>query len=249
MATCAFLRFGDLVRWHRTAAALSQEALAERAGASARAISDLERGVHQAPHLETVRLLADALGLGEQDRAGHLARGPPGGEFPRRHCANPSLATGSAATPSYAPDRPGGGDGSAVRPPGPRRCSPRDPHWSRQERGKPISALAVAAEAVRRYVEGVCFIDLSPITESDLVMPSIAAAFGLRATSDTSLQEAVIGYLRERRLLLALDNCEQVLGAASNIATQLAAGPHLPSWPPAARRSMCASSGSFPCRR
>ena len=45
----------------RTAAALSQEELAERAGLSVRAVSDLERGVHQAPRLETVRLLADAL--------------------------------------------------------------------------------------------------------------------------------------------------------------------------------------------
>ena len=40
-------RVGELVRRHRTAAALSQEALAERAGLSVRAISDLERGVHQ----------------------------------------------------------------------------------------------------------------------------------------------------------------------------------------------------------
>src|SRR3954471_13296095 len=77
MATPDLPRFGALVRRHRTAAALSQEALAERAGVSARAISDLERGVHQAPHLETVRLLADALGLGEEDRAELLAVARP----------------------------------------------------------------------------------------------------------------------------------------------------------------------------
>src|SRR3954465_380464 len=56
---------GHLLRLLRTAAALSQEELAERTGLSVRAISDLERGVHQAPRLETVRLLADALGLAE----------------------------------------------------------------------------------------------------------------------------------------------------------------------------------------
>ena len=93
--------------------------------------------------------------------------------------------------------------------------------------GKTHLALAVAAEAMDRYPEGVCFVDLSPITDADLVMPAIAAAFGLRATSDTSLQETVIGRLRERRLLLVLDNCEQVLAVASTIAAQLAAGPHL----------------------
>src|SRR5215217_5368929 len=69
--------FGDLLRRHRTAAALSQEALAERAGVSARAISDLERGVHRAPRLETVRMLADALGLKADDRASLLAVAQP----------------------------------------------------------------------------------------------------------------------------------------------------------------------------
>ena len=43
--------FGDLLRQLRTAAALSQEELAERAGVSLRGISDLERGVRRAPHL------------------------------------------------------------------------------------------------------------------------------------------------------------------------------------------------------
>ena len=51
------------LRRHRMAAALSQEELAARAGLSARGISDLERGARMAPRLETVRLLADALGL------------------------------------------------------------------------------------------------------------------------------------------------------------------------------------------
>src|SRR5689334_13009867 len=62
------VQFADLLRQHRIAAALSQEALAERAGISARAVSDLERGVKQRPHLETVRMLADALDLTGSDR-------------------------------------------------------------------------------------------------------------------------------------------------------------------------------------
>src|SRR5215210_2977667 len=77
MATRAFLRFGDLVRRHRTAAALSQEALAERAGLSKRGISDLERGARLAPRFETVRLLADALALGDADRLALLAAARP----------------------------------------------------------------------------------------------------------------------------------------------------------------------------
>src|SRR5215207_5852974 len=70
--------FGDLLRRHRTAA-LSQEELAERAGVSVRALSDLERGVHRAPRLETVRMLAEALGLREDERAGLLTAARPEG--------------------------------------------------------------------------------------------------------------------------------------------------------------------------
>ena len=68
--------FGELLRRLRTTAALSQQELAERAGLSKRGISDLERGVHQAPRLKTVRLLADALALGKADRQALLAAAP-----------------------------------------------------------------------------------------------------------------------------------------------------------------------------
>jgi transcriptional regulator with XRE-family HTH domain len=56
-------KFGDLLRRHRLGAGLTQEELAERAGLSARAITDLERGVRRFPYFDTVARLADALGL------------------------------------------------------------------------------------------------------------------------------------------------------------------------------------------
>jgi transcriptional regulator with XRE-family HTH domain len=55
--------FGDLVRRARVAAGLSQEELAERAGISAHAVSDLERGLYRAPHRDTVERLGTALRL------------------------------------------------------------------------------------------------------------------------------------------------------------------------------------------
>lgn len=72
--------FGSLLRRHRTAAGLTQEALAERAGLSARGISDLERGERERPHFDTVELLAAALGLSDRDRAAFVAaaRAAPG---------------------------------------------------------------------------------------------------------------------------------------------------------------------------
>jgi transcriptional regulator with XRE-family HTH domain/tetratricopeptide (TPR) repeat protein len=69
--------FGPVLRRFRTAAALSQEALAERAGLSLRGVSDLERGVHRTPHLATIGMLADALALGPEDRQALLAAARP----------------------------------------------------------------------------------------------------------------------------------------------------------------------------
>jgi transcriptional regulator with XRE-family HTH domain len=60
---------GTLLRQHRLAAGLSQEQLAERAGLSRRGISDLERGARQTPYPDTLRRLADELGLTDSDRA------------------------------------------------------------------------------------------------------------------------------------------------------------------------------------
>src|SRR5438067_11512659 len=68
MAAHQPLAFGDLLRRYREAAGLTQEALAERARLSARAISDLERGVKHTPRHDTVALLAGVLQLSTQER-------------------------------------------------------------------------------------------------------------------------------------------------------------------------------------
>jgi transcriptional regulator with XRE-family HTH domain len=60
--------FGALLKRHRLTAGLTQEEMAERAGISARAVSDLERGGGRTPRLETVGLLAAGLGLSAEQR-------------------------------------------------------------------------------------------------------------------------------------------------------------------------------------
>ena len=72
------MSFSMLLRRLRSAASLSQEDLAERAGLSKRGISDLERGARLAPRPETVRMLADALELGDADRQALIAAARPG---------------------------------------------------------------------------------------------------------------------------------------------------------------------------
>src|SRR6187401_3440504 len=61
--------FAHTIRGYRLRAGLSQEELAERAGVSARAVSDMERGLRKNPRPETLRLLAEALALDTEDRA------------------------------------------------------------------------------------------------------------------------------------------------------------------------------------
>src|SRR5919205_1167579 len=75
---------GRLLRRFREAAGLSQEELAERAGLSARGVSDLERGLRRSPYPATIRRLALALELPSADRAMLLAaaHAPPGGATP-----------------------------------------------------------------------------------------------------------------------------------------------------------------------
>ena len=77
------------------------------------------------------------------------------------------------------------------------------------------------------FRDGICLIDLSPLTDAALVVPAIAAALGLRDKADESLSESLSRHLQDRHLLLVIDNCEQVLPAASDLATLLARSPHL----------------------
>ena len=107
--------FGDLLRRHRLAAGLSQEALAEQAGLSARGVSDLERGLHRTPQRETVRLLARALGLLGEDAAALE------GAISRRRGPGPPPAAPSDAGPAPAGGRtPEAGATAGTASPGAR---------------------------------------------------------------------------------------------------------------------------------
>src|SRR5919202_5569416 len=61
--------FGELLKRYRVAAGLTQAQLAERAGLSERAMSDLERGARRVPQRATLQLLAEALGLAGAEQA------------------------------------------------------------------------------------------------------------------------------------------------------------------------------------
>ncbi|MEM8531352.1 MAG: tetratricopeptide repeat protein [Chloroflexota bacterium] len=76
--------------------------------------------------------------------------------------------------------------------------------------GKTRLALEMAPNLMSQFPDGIWWIDVAAITEAPLVAQSIALILGLREKSDTTLIETIIDYLRTRRVLLVLDNCEHV---------------------------------------
>ncbi len=93
--------------------------------------------------------------------------------------------------------------------------------------GKTRLALQAAAEMVEAFADGVWFVGLAPLSDPALIPAAIAAALGVREEGGRSLQEALSDFLREKRLLLVLDNFEQVLAAASVVGALLPAAPGL----------------------
>jgi hypothetical protein len=92
--------------------------------------------------------------------------------------------------------------------------------------GKTRIALEVAAGQVDQHDHGVWFVDLAPISDGALVPQRVAEAINVRVTDEESALEAVARALRDRRSLLILDNCEQVLEAsAKSVQGILAAAP------------------------
>ncbi|MGO8656191.1 transcriptional regulator, partial [Rhizobium ruizarguesonis] len=68
--------------------------------------------------------------------------------------------------------------------------------------------------------DGVCFVDLAAIDSPQLVAPAIAFACGLNSNL-VNILAGLVEMLRDRELLLVLDNCEHVLNAAATVADHL----------------------------
>jgi predicted ATPase/class 3 adenylate cyclase len=91
--------------------------------------------------------------------------------------------------------------------------------------GKTRLAQAVAADLLDAFPDGVWFVDLAPVTDPALVLPTIARTLGLREIGTRSVQDALSAYLASKRLLVVLDNFEHLLEAAPVVSDLLGAGP------------------------
>jgi hypothetical protein len=89
--------------------------------------------------------------------------------------------------------------------------------------GKTSVAIAVAEASVNTYEHGVWFVDLAPLADARLVPSTVAQVLGFDIRSDDPVP-GLVGALRDRRLVLVLDNCEHVIEAAAALAVAILRG-------------------------
>ncbi len=94
--------------------------------------------------------------------------------------------------------------------------------------GKTRLAVQVAADLAEKYGDGICYIDLAPITHPAVVPVTAARGLGLPDQPGRSTIDTLQQHLRDRHMLLVLDNCEHLLdSSASMVAALLGAAPRL----------------------
>ncbi|WP_082683086.1 BTAD domain-containing putative transcriptional regulator [Mycobacterium sp. GA-1285] len=87
--------------------------------------------------------------------------------------------------------------------------------------GKTRLALEAAARAEARFADGVTLVELAPLDDPAAVGHTVAAALRLQQRHGLGIEETVIDYLRTKKLLLILDNCEHLLDAAATLADSI----------------------------
>jgi predicted ATPase/transcriptional regulator with XRE-family HTH domain len=234
----ALLSLGLWIKRRRRALDLTQDALATLVGCSKDLIVKIE-GDARRPSREIAALLVEHLELAPEEREDFI------------RCARAEMAVDRLPSPTRSVPRPAL---SHARMPQavPRHNLPaqlssflgREREMSELSAlleqpfvrlvtltgtggtGKTRLALHLAAAQIATYPDGVWFVDLAPISDPDLVVTTIAQTLGVSAASERATDQLKAA-LRQKQLLLVLDNYEQVLAAAPLVAELLAAAPGL----------------------
>ncbi len=211
--------FGERLRRLREAAGLTQEQLAEQAGLSVQGVAALERGRSRRPYPHTVRALGEALGLSVEDAAQLLAaipqrdrRDDPSADLERA----PTTPLPVLAAPLIGRD----GDirtVEALLDAGTRLVTLTGPGGV----GKTSLAIHLVHALGDRFPDGVTFVPLAAVDDAELVATSIVHAVRVPVSGAEPALDSLQRHLKDLRALLVLDNLEQVLDAAPDIASLL----------------------------
>ncbi|MBV8149072.1 MAG: GAF domain-containing protein, partial [Candidatus Eremiobacteraeota bacterium] len=90
--------------------------------------------------------------------------------------------------------------------------------------GKTRAALRVAANLLDGFADGVWLVELAPISDPSLVAGAVAQTLNAPQSSDRPPIDTLVGYLKRKRLLLLLDNCEHVINDARTVAAAVLHG-------------------------
>jgi predicted ATPase len=217
--------FGTLLRRHRLAAGLSQEALAEQARMSINGIGALERGDRRYPYRETVVLLAKALGLAPAATAQLEAAAAR----PRQPRAGVDGQEASADEPRAATNLPLqrtsliGRDADIGNLAEMLRDSRLVTVTGAGGVGKTRTTLGVGEAHLENTKTEVWVVELAPVQES-FVASAVAQVLSVQESANRPLLQTLVANLKQKSLLLILDNCEHVIAEAAALAAALLNG-------------------------
>ena len=209
------MTLASVLRRTRGIAGLTQEELAERAGISARTVSDVERGLRVRIYKDTAERLADALGLEGPARTEleAAARG-------RTPVAAPATVFPIPPTRIIGREREVGQLLSVLRREDIRLVTVTGPGGIGKTR------LALEAASRLSFDGGVTFVQLGTIADPAQVLVALAHAVGVSGAREPSI-DAIAELVGGRRFFVVLDTFEHVLDAAPQIAALLAACPRV----------------------
>jgi predicted ATPase/class 3 adenylate cyclase len=87
--------------------------------------------------------------------------------------------------------------------------------------GKTRLSLQASAESMDGYSDGVWFVGLAPLTDARLVPQALASVLGVKEDARRPVLEAVLNFVKDRRMLIILDNCEHLAQSCSELAVRL----------------------------
>jgi len=87
--------------------------------------------------------------------------------------------------------------------------------------GKTRLSIEIGTEELTSFINGVWLIELAPLSDPAQIIPALAQAFGLQESPFNLLVNLVTDYLRDKKLLLILDNCEHLITACAHLANDL----------------------------
>jgi predicted ATPase/class 3 adenylate cyclase/DNA-binding CsgD family transcriptional regulator len=90
--------------------------------------------------------------------------------------------------------------------------------------GKTRLAIQVATQLAPEFGDGVWYVDLAPITDPELVGVTVARALGLPDQPGRSTMDSLLRFVRDRQMLVVLDNCEHLLDASAELVVALLSG-------------------------